>query len=117
MFVTTNLGKRRWTTERWETHLGEQVRRARQNEQLSQGDLAKLANVNRNSVSSLERGEGSTLATLIRIVRALGRSEWLDELAPDLGPGPMALLREQQARDSAQVKRVRSRQAVARDVG
>lgn len=93
-------------TERWEEHLGEQVRRARQGEGLSQADLARKANVNRNSISSLERGEGSSLATLIRVVRALGRADWLDELAPDPGPSPLALLREQQR---TQVKRVRSR--------
>ncbi|GAA1632627.1 helix-turn-helix transcriptional regulator [Leucobacter chromiireducens] len=90
------LVTRRWTTERWEAHLGAQVRRARGQEQWTQAELAARANVNRNSVSALERGEGSSLATLIRVVRALGRSEWLDELAPDPGPSPMALLRAQQ---------------------
>lgn len=103
--MTRNLGKRRWGTERWEVHLGEQVRRARQNERLSQADLARKANVNRNSISSLERGEGSSLATLIRVVRALNRTDWLDALEPESGPSPLALLQEQQAR---QVKRVRS---------
>ncbi len=104
--MTKNIGRRRWPTERWEAHLGEQVRRARQNEELSQADLARRANVNRNSVSSLERGEGSTLATLIRVARALGRADWLDEFAPDPGPSPLALLREQQEQT---VQRVRSR--------
>lgn len=106
--MTRNLGNRRWATARWEEHLGEQVRRARQREGLSQADLARKANVNRNSVSSLERGEGSSLATLIKVVRALGRADWLDELAPDQGPSPLALLREQQAK---QVKRVRSQKS------
>lgn len=106
--MTNNLGNRRWTTERWEAHLGEQVRRARQSEQLSQADLARRANVNRNSVSSLERGEGSTIATLIRVARALGRADWLDEFAPDPGPSPLALLREQQEQT---VQRVRSKPA------
>lgn len=92
------LVTRRWSTERWEAHLGEQVRRARQLEEWTQAELARRANVNRNSVSALERGEGSSLATLIRVVRALGRSEWLDSLAPDPGPSPMELLRAQQRR-------------------
>lgn len=97
--MPNNLVKRRWTTERWEAHIGEQLRRARRAEQWSQSELARRANINRNSVSALERGEGSSLATLIRVVRALGRSEWLDELAPDPGPSPMSLLREQQERE------------------
>lgn len=104
--MTTYLGKRRWATERWEAHIGEQLRRARQQEGLSQADLARKANINRNSISSLERGEGSSLSTLIKVVRALDRAEWLDALAPDPGPSPLALLREQQAR---QVQRVRSK--------
>ncbi|WP_125099618.1 helix-turn-helix transcriptional regulator [Leucobacter chromiireducens] len=97
--MPNNLVTRRWTTERWEAHLGEQVRRARRGEQWSQAELARRANVNRNSVSALERGEGSSLATLIRVVRALGRSDWLDALAPDPGPSPMSLLREQRERE------------------
>ncbi|MFA5606266.1 MAG: helix-turn-helix transcriptional regulator [Leucobacter sp.] len=104
--MTRNLGRRRWATERWEQHLGDQIRRARQDAGISQADLARRANVNRNSISSLERGEGSSLATLIKAVRALGLDQWLDELAPEPGPSPLALLREQQSR---QVQRVRSR--------
>lgn len=103
------IGKQRWGTQRWEQHLGEQVRRARQREQYSQSDLAKRANVNRNSVSALERGQGSSLATLIRVVRALGLTNWLDELAPDTGPSPLELLQQQQKQ---QVHRVRSQQHI-----
>lgn len=102
--MPTISGKRRWSTERWEQHLGEQVRRARLSLQLSQADLAKLANLNRNSISALERGEGSSLSTLIRVARSLEREEWLDGFAPDPGPSPLALLREQ---ERAQAKRVR----------
>ena len=94
--MPNKLVTRRWTTERWEVHIGEQVRRARSEEAWTQAELARRANVNRNSVSTLERGDGSSLATLIRVVRALGRTDWLDALAPDLGPSPMALLKEQQ---------------------
>lgn len=104
--MTNNSGMRRWTTERWEAHLGEQLRRVRQQGGLSQADLARQANINRNSISSLERGEGSSLSTFIKVLRALGRTDWLDDLAPDPGPSPMALLREQQAR---RIRRVRSK--------
>lgn len=89
------LGTRNWTTERWEKHLGEQIQRARLAENWTQSELARRANVNRNSVGSLERGEGSSLTTLVRVVRALGLHEWLDGLAPDPGLSPLALLRAQ----------------------
>jgi len=90
-----NLGKRRWTTEQWESHLGEQIRRARLQENWSQTELSQRANVSRGSVSSIELGEGSSLSTFIRIVRALGRHEWLDQLSPDPGMSPIAMLEAQ----------------------
>lgn len=93
--MPVNPVKRRWTTERWEQHLGEQIRRARLAENWSQSELARRANVGRSAVSSIELGEGSTLSTFVRIVRALGRHDWLDELAPDPGLSPIALLEAQ----------------------
>lgn len=96
--MPNNLVTPRWTTERWEQHIGEQVQRARLAENWSQLELAKRANVNRNSISSLERGTGSSLATLIRVVRALGLHDWLDELSPDRGPIPLQMLEAQNAR-------------------
>lgn len=113
--MTNKIGMRRWDTGRWEQHLGEQVRRARHAEQLSQSDLASKANVNRNSISALERGEGSSLATLIRVVRALGRADWLEELAPDPGLSPLELLRLQQAQQTVRVRsQLRSDEAETR---
>lgn len=93
--MITNPVKRRWSTEQWEKHLGEQIRRARLTENCSQAELARRANVSRGSVSSIELGEGSSLSTFVRIVRALGKHDWLDELAPDPGLSPIALLEAQ----------------------
>lgn len=89
--MNRNLGKRRWDTERWLDHLGEQIRRAPLAENWSQAELAKRANVSRGSVSAIELGEGSSLSTLVRIVRALDRHDWLDDLAPDPGLSPIAM--------------------------
>lgn len=110
--MTRNLGKRRWSTEQWEHHLGEQVRRARLAENWSQSELAKQANVSRGSVSSLELGEGSSLSTLVRVVRALGRHEWLDELSPDPGVSPIAML-EAQRRAAPRQRASRARSTAA----
>ena len=43
---------------------------------------------------ALENGSGSRLATLVKVVRALGREDWLDELAPLSEISPLALLRD-----------------------
>ncbi|QIM16550.1 helix-turn-helix transcriptional regulator [Leucobacter insecticola] len=92
-----------WESEQWEAHIGQQVRRARLEENSSQAQLAERANVALGALKNLEAGRGSTLRTLVRVVRALGLEEWLEELSPDPGISPMAMLRA--ARDSAPPKR------------
>lgn len=97
----------RWTTEQWEAHLGDQLRRARLDEDISQVQLADRANVALSAVKNLEAGRGSTLRSLIRVVRALDLEDWLNRLNPDPGISPMALLRAQKA--SAPPKRASRR--------
>jgi transcriptional regulator with XRE-family HTH domain len=91
--------------EEWEVAVGEQVRSARIALQLDQRQLAERANVSVGAVSNLERGRGSSLTTVIAIVRALGRTEWLESLSPTVAFSPLRLLRD--ARTSTP-KRVRS---------
>lgn len=80
----------------WERRIGEQVRALRIALLLDQSELADRANISRRTLSSLERGDGSTLATVIRVVRVLGREEWLESLDPvGTGPSPIELLRRQ----------------------
>lgn len=79
------------STERWEAELGTQVRRARLELDLTQAELAEAANVSISSVKALESGTGSTLRTLIRIARVLGREDWLGAFSPDPGVDPIAL--------------------------
>ena len=80
------------TTEDWEADLGTQVRRARLDANISQEDLATKANISVGALKKLESGAGSTLKTLIRVVRALGREDWLSQLAPERELGPFDLL-------------------------
>lgn len=86
------------TTDDWERDLGSQVRRARLALDLSQEELARQANVSLGAVKAIERGDGSTLKTLVRIVRALGRQSWLEELAPEPQIGPFDLLQLREGR-------------------
>jgi transcriptional regulator with XRE-family HTH domain len=84
------------TIEEWEAVLGDQIRRVRIGRNLDQAGLAELADVSIGAVSNLERGRGSSLRTLISVLRALGRTEWLESLAPAVGVSPMQLLRSKQ---------------------
>lgn len=84
------------TVGEWEAILGDQVRRVRIARNLDQARLAELADVSIGAVSNLERGKGSSLRTLVSVLRALGRTEWLESLAPAVGVSPMQLLRSKQ---------------------
>src|SRR5664279_3563717 len=79
------------TTEEWEARLGRQVRAERLRLGVDQASLASAANISTPSLSALENGTGSRLGT---VVRALGREEWLDGLAPATEISPLALLRD-----------------------
>lgn len=81
-----------------ERAIGQQVRALRLATNLSQEALAGNANVSLSSVKSLERGDGSTLATLIKVLRALDSLDWLTTLYPEPAVSPMALLRQEQSR-------------------
>lgn len=96
-----------FTVEEWEAMLGRQVRAARVAGGLDQAQLASLANVSLATLSNLERGKGSTLKTVVAVARALGRTDWLENLAPDVTVSPMQMLRAK--RTSQGPMRVRSR--------
>ena len=84
------------TVEQLEALLGEQVRRARIGRDLDQATLADLAGVSVRAVSNLERGQGSSVRSLVAVLRALGRTDWLETLAPAVAVSPMQLLRSKQ---------------------
>lgn len=93
-------------TGEWETRLGDQVRALRIAAGIDQRELAARANVSTKTLGALERGDGSNLTTLVRVVRVLGREQWLTELDPrGDGPSPIEMLREQR-RQSARPHRV-----------
>lgn len=91
-----------------EASLGAQVRRARLYEDMTQAELADQANISPVTLANLESGRGSTLRTLIKVVRALGREDWLELLEPIPTVSPLALAR---AADGLQEKRRASRRA------
>lgn len=94
------------TIEEWETLVGEQVRAIRIASNLDQTRLAALADVSVGALSNLERGKGSSLKTLVSVVRALDYTEWLEALAPPVTISPIQILR---AKQKSPRKRVRVR--------
>ncbi len=81
------------TTSDWEQQLGAQFRAARIQAELDQATLAKQANVSEGAVKALETGRGSTLKTMIKILRALNRTDWLEAFAPGVSVSPLQALK------------------------
>lgn len=80
-------------TEDWERYLGEQFRAMRIRANQEQLELAERAGVSVGALKNLEGGKGSSVKTLIKVARALGRTDWLEALAPKVSISPMQLLK------------------------
>jgi DNA-binding XRE family transcriptional regulator len=89
----------RRTLAEWETEIGRQVRVLRKRAGLTQAGLARSANVSVGTIRNLESGAGSTLSTLVAVARALGRTEWLEALAPPVTVSPLELLAARDRRE------------------
>ena len=89
------------TPEEMEVALGERLRELRLMKNLDQATVAARAGISIGALKNLEGGRGTTLKTLIRVVRVLGREEWLAGVAPVASINPLTLVRHAQARQRA----------------
>jgi transcriptional regulator with XRE-family HTH domain len=92
------------TPDEWEAELGQQLRSLRLRQNVDQRALARQAGVALNAVKNLESGKGATLTSLIKVLRALGRADWLRALAPAVSISPLQMLRAKPARRRASNK-------------
>ena len=88
-------------TKDWEATLGQQLREQRLRMNMDQLQLAKQAGVALNAVKNLESGKGATLTSLVKVLRALGRVDWLGTLAPPVSISPMQMLKAGKTRQRA----------------
>jgi transcriptional regulator with XRE-family HTH domain len=93
------------TVDEWAFELGEQMRALRLRADLDQISLAERAGVGLSAVKNIESGKGATLKTLIKILRALDRAEWLASLAPPVSISPLQMLKTKPVRQRASRKR------------
>ena len=88
-----------------EAALGRNLRSRRINAGLTQVELAERANVSLGALRHLEGGAGANTTTLVKVLRALGATGWIDALAPPAaGFSPLAKLAERQ-RDTARARK------------
>ncbi len=85
--------------------VGENIRALRLQKNLSQHSLAAQAGVSMTALRHLESGQGANLTTLIRIVRALDRQDWLDSLAPKITINPLHMAASHATRQRARSKK------------
>jgi len=83
------------SSDDWELLIGDQFRALRIRADLEQTELAALASISVGALKNLEGGKGSSLKTIIKVSRVLGRTDWLNALAPKVSVSPMQLLKGQ----------------------
>jgi len=89
------------TVKEFEVDVGEQIKSLRLRKNIDQATLALQAGCSVSALKNLESGNGSTLRTLIAVVRALGRQDWLRNVAPVATISPLSLLKAGQTRKRA----------------
>jgi transcriptional regulator with XRE-family HTH domain len=72
--------------------LGQRLARTRLARNMSQLQLAQEAGIAERTVARIERGESTTLVNFVRVLRALGLVEGLDQLVPEPAPNPLVEL-------------------------
>jgi transcriptional regulator with XRE-family HTH domain len=85
------------TQEEMEVEFGRQLRDLRLRRNIDQRQLAGQAGVALNAVKNLENGRGATLSSLVKVLRSLGRADWLKTLAPTVGISPITRQPRQRA--------------------
>jgi transcriptional regulator with XRE-family HTH domain len=76
-----------------QAQLGQGIRTLRIGRQLTQRDLASKSGLSLKAVAQLERAEGSSVETLVRVLHALKATDLIENIAPSPRVSPLALLR------------------------
>ncbi len=74
-----------------ERELGKRLKAHRLDRNLSQAVVAIRSGLSRRTITAIENGEGSTLTTLIAVLRVLDALDTLENFLPDPGISPMAM--------------------------
>lgn len=89
------------TTAEMEAILGANLKALRLERNIDQQTLAERAGISLRALKNLEGGSGSTLKSLVCVLRALGREDWLSSVAPIATINPLAMTRKAAPRQRA----------------
>jgi transcriptional regulator with XRE-family HTH domain len=90
------------STSELQSILGDQIQSLRVSKNLDQRSTAEKAGISEKALRNLETGRGSTVESLLRVLKALDSLDGIELLAPKPSVNPLALLRSSKVR-----KRVR----------
>jgi transcriptional regulator with XRE-family HTH domain len=93
IIVETLIKSAPFTIKELEASLGRQIRALRIKNETDQKTLAEHASVSLSALRNLEMGRGVSLKTAIAVLRALGRADFLNLLAPAPTVSPMQMLK------------------------
>ncbi len=78
------------------SEIGRRLERLRLERNITQEELARVAGISRRTLVRLEQGEELVgAAALLRVLRALGLLEHMEQLVPEAPPSPIQQLRLQ----------------------
>ncbi len=78
--------------QRWLDLLSERLARHRLNQNLTQSELARAAGISLRTIARLENGEPVQLESFLRALMALGLSDGLHRVVPEVPESPMEQL-------------------------
>lgn len=88
--------------------IGEHLKALRLDQNVDQKSLAARAGISVGALKNLESGAGSSTKSLVAVLRALGREEWLSTIAPVASINPLTMPRVATQRQRASRKTSRS---------
>lgn len=95
------MARRHLTPKEMEAEIGGYLRTYRIHRNIDQATLSERAGISVRALRNLEAGNGSSLHTLCRVLKSLGREGWLDMIAPVPSINPLMLTRQATPRQRA----------------
>lgn len=92
------------TPQELEIALGENLKALRLQKNLDRQTLCGQAGISENALRHLEDGNGATLKTLVRVIRALNREDWIAGIAPQVSINPLHMIHKNNPRQRARRK-------------
>jgi transcriptional regulator with XRE-family HTH domain len=93
------------STKDLEEMFGNNIKQLRLQKNIDRQTLCTQAGLSLTALKNLENGQGSTITTLIKTMRALGRTDALKAFAPSATINPLQMVKATQIRQRARIKK------------